>query len=250
LWPTRTVPFPSIWPAVAGAAIGLVLMHFVALTVNPAWVPFRGGQIFLVTAPAIVARGLVLLWQANRPRLAVAVVAVVVVAGFPTSMIDLYNTQDVTNRGLSPGPVCPPSCSLSSAFHWTIAISRSEQAALDWIRTQTPPAAVVQADPISRGRETWSYIPTFAERRSATGIALSLLPVPEYDERNERVRTIYASHDARTAWQDARALGIDYLYVGAVERAAYAAVGKFEANPDLFIPAFKNQDAAVYALRR
>ena len=74
--------------------------------------------------------------------------------------------------------------------------------------------------------------------------------MPAYAERNQRVRALYASGDARFAWQEAKDLGIDYLYADATERAAYPGVGKFDANPDLFTPVFKNAEAAVYALRR
>ena len=63
-------------------------------------------------------------------------------------------------------------------------------------------------EPNVRGRETWTLIPTFAERRMATGTALALLPVPDYDERNEIVKEIYASDDAARAWHGARSLGI------------------------------------------
>ncbi len=240
LWPKGATPYAPVWPAIVGVALGLGLMHFVALTVNPAWVPFRGGQVFLVLAPAIVARGLVHLWESRLRRWAVAVVAGVAITGFPTTIIDAYNTQDVTNRGMSPG----------AEFHWTLVVTPLEQDALNWIRTATPPNAVVQAEPIIRGRDTWTFTATFAERRMATGIPISLLPVPAYAERNARVQALYASGDPRFAWQEARSLGIDYLYVDVIERTAYpAGVAKFDAHPDLFTSAFKNAEAAVYAVR-
>ena len=239
LWPKGAKPYAPVWPAIVGVALGLGLMHFVALTVNPAWVPFRGGQIFLVMAPAIVARGLVHLWESGLRPWAVAVSAGVAIAGFPTTIIDTYNTQDVTNQGMSPG----------AEFHWTLKVTPLEQEALNWIRTNTSPHAVVQAEPVIRARDTWSFTATFAERRMATGIPLALLPVPAYAERNARVQALYASDDPRFAWREARDLGIDYLYADATERAAYPGVSKFDANPDLFAPAFKNAEAAVYAVR-
>ncbi len=134
-------------------------------------------------------------------------------------------------------------------FHWTLVLTRAECDALEWIRTSTPPQAIVQFEPTVRGRETWSLIPSFAERRMATGNALALLPTPAYAERNDRVRRIYASADARAAWQDARSLGIDYLYVDATERSAYPAVSKFDSSPEYFSPAFRNSEAVVYAVR-
>jgi uncharacterized membrane protein len=130
-----------------------------------------------------------------------------------------------------------------------LTVTPEEWEALAWIRASTSPTAVVQAEPVVRGRETWSLIPTFAERRMATGNALPLLARPIYAERNERVKQIYASNDARWAWQDAVALGIDYLYVDDTERTAYAGVEKFDAAPQYFSPVFRNAKAVVYALR-
>jgi hypothetical protein len=257
LWPALRLPYAPVWPAAAGIAIGLALMHLVVLTVNPAWVPFRGGQIFLVMAPAIVTRAFAGLWMSGRRTWALSAAAVVLVSGLPTTAVDAYNTQDVTNPGLSPGAAYQDRVDAATlemlaarAFRWTITVTPDEQEALRWIRTNTAPDAIVQAEPAIRGRDTWSFIQTFAERRSATGYALPLLPARVYDERNARVRTIYASDDATLAWQEAKALGIDYLYADAVERAAYPGVAKFGAHPELFQTAFRNAEAAVYAVRR
>ena len=83
----------------------------------------------------------------------------------------------------------------------------------------------------------------------ATGFALSLLTVPEYAERDARVKAIYASDDPELAWREARALGIDYLYADSLERSAYPAVQKFDTNPGLFTPVFRNHEVTVYAVR-
>jgi uncharacterized membrane protein len=157
----------------------------------------------------------------------------------PTTVIDAYNTQDVTNRGLSP----------RAEFHWTVVVTAAELQALDWIRTNTPPGAVVQAEPNVRGRETWSLIPTFAERRMASGTPVPLLATPDYAIKNEQVRRIYASDDAAAARQWAEDLGIDYLYVGAAERTAYPNVVTFEQHPEHFSVVFRNGEATVYEVR-
>jgi len=225
----------------------------IALTVDPAWVGFRGGNLFLVLASALVARGFVRLWDRGRRQTATAAALVVVMAGLPTTIIDAYNAQDVTNlhlwrdaervRGVDV-PFDP-----ATEYRWTMVVTPEEWEALTWIRSHTPLQAVVQAEPVVRGRDTWSLIPAFAERRMATGNALALLARPIYAERNERVRQIYASTDPRLAWQEAKGLGIDYLYVDKVERAAYPAVNKFDLNPEYFSPVFRNAEVVVYALR-
>lgn len=238
-WARSHVPFTTMWPATIGVGIGVALMHLVALTVNPAWVPFRGGQIFLVVAAPLVTRALVWLWDSGRRAAAGVVVALVVVGGLPTSIIDEYNTQDVTNFNMSPG----------AEFHWTMKVTPPELAAFEWIKANTAPDAVVQAEPISRGREYWSYTATFGERRMASGNALSLVNEFAYEEHNRQIELIYASPDAEFAWREARALGIDYLFVGPVERYTYDTLNKFDGAPNRFTPVFTQDGVSVYALR-
>jgi hypothetical protein len=241
LWPGRHEPVGRVWPAIAGAAVGLLVMHLVTLTVDQAWVGFRGGNLFLVSAPPLVAIGLARLWTSHARRLTIGLVAMIVIVGVPTTIIDAYNAQDVSNRD-----IC---CGDHVDFHWTVVVTAAEQEALDWIRTHTPVNAVVQAEPTIRGRETWSLIPTFAERRMATGVAIPLLPVPAYAERNAIVKTIYESDDARAAWTAAEGLGISFLYVDRTERAAYPNVRKFDEHPEYFEPVFRNDEVRVYGLR-
>ena len=104
-------------------------------------------------------------------------VVLVFAAGLPTTVIDAYNAQDVENRSMGPG------------FHWTVVVTPAEQQALAWIRTHTPADAVVQAEPIVRGRETWSLIPSLAERRMAAGNGIPL-PGPDYGPRSQQVRGV------------------------------------------------------------
>jgi hypothetical protein len=236
-WPSRSVPIDPLWPAIVGVAVSVFLMFFLTLTVDLFWVGFRTGQLFLILAPAIVARGFSLLWRARLPIVAAAIALLVFAVGFPTTAIDAYNAQDVTNLSMGPG------------FHWTVTITPAEQEAFEWIKTHTFPDAIVQAEPIVRGRETWSLIPTFAERRMAAGQPIALLNIPEYVAGSEQVRQIYAGPDAEAAWQQAKRLRIDYLYVDTAERTAYPAVAKFDAHPERFDRVFRNADVSIYAIR-
>jgi hypothetical protein len=105
--------------------------------------------------------------------------------GLPTTVIDAYNAQDVTNLAMGPG----------NQFHWTVRITPDEQEALTWIKTHTGRDSIVPAEPSVRGRETWSLIPTFAERRMAVGNGIPLIVREGYGPKSERVREIYATSD-------------------------------------------------------
>ena len=72
----------------------------------------------------------------------------------------------------------------------------------------------------------------------------------EYAERCARVKDMYETGDPRRAWDIARALRIDYIWVDRIERAAYpSGVAKFDRAPDLFVPAFQNSEVRIYNVR-
>jgi hypothetical protein len=52
------------------------------------------------------------------------------------------------------------------------------------------------------------------------------------------------------AWEIARALGIDYVYLDAVERTSVAgpALEKFENNSQYFVPVFRNAEVLVFSV--
>src|SRR5439155_11461056 len=115
----------TVWAAIAGVTLSIALMFFVRLSVDVFWVGFRAGNIFFVLAPALVARGFISLWSNGLRAAATATAVIVVILGTPTTIIDAYNAQDVTNVAMSPG-----------GFRWTVALTPDEQEALTWIRTR------------------------------------------------------------------------------------------------------------------
>jgi hypothetical protein len=136
---------------------------------------------------------------------------------------------------------------MGPGFHWTVTVTPAEQEGLAWIRLHTPRSAIVQAEPVIRGRETWSWIPSFAERRMAAGEAIPL--IADTQAKSQQVRQIYAGVGAEPAWRLARDLHIDYLYVDDTERAAYPTTAKFDAHPEYFSPVFKNSEVSIYAVK-
>jgi uncharacterized membrane protein len=101
-----------------------------------------------------------------------------------------------------------------------------------------------------RGRAHWSFIPTFAERRTSAGLPISLLPVPEYQERSRQVQAMFTSPRMETAHAEARRLGIEYVWVDGHEQQAYPGViERFDAAHEFFKPVFRNAEVVVYAVR-
>ena len=227
----------AVVPPATLVLAALALLFLVRLRVDESWVGFRAGQMTLVAASPLIALALV---RAGRSRLRVvsgAAFAVLLVLGLPTTVIDAYNAQDVTNH------------EMGANFHWTVVLDPEQQQALAWIRKSTPHDAIVQMEPEGRGREDWSLIPSFAERRMAGGLPISLMSVPAYQATTDRVRQLFATPDPIEASAIAHELGINYLYVDEGDRVRYAGVAKFDASPDLFPVRFRRGVVAVYAVK-
>ncbi|HEV3484152.1 MAG TPA: hypothetical protein VG106_02010, partial [Vicinamibacterales bacterium] len=211
----------------------LFLLYMVRIS-EASWVGFRAGQVLLVSLPVLLAPVIAALRTPARASMVVAIL----IAGLPTTLVDTWNAQDIGNRRPGPG------------FRWTLSTTPKQQEAFDWIRTNTEPGAIVQMEPMVRAREHWTLIPSFAARRMAAGLPISLLPLPEYTERSERVRALFATPDAQEAARIARSLRIDYLYVDDTDTAAYpAGTRKFEKHPELFERVFANEQVRVYRMR-
>ena len=235
--PNRRLPGQPARVALVGLASGLFLFYFVVLS-ERSWVGFRAGQIMLAMLTLPLARLFARL-LASRARVLAAVLATaILILGAPTTVIDTQNAADIGNRRMAPG------------FPWTLSVSPAQHEALRWVRTNTRPEAVVQAEPMVRGRAHWSFIPTFAERRTSAGLPISLLPLPEYQERSRQVQAIFTSPDMETAHAEARRLGIEYLWVDGHEQQAYPGVTeRFDAAHQFFRPVFRNAEVVVYAVR-
>lgn len=226
-------------PALVLAPVSLIVMHLVSLDVDIAYIGFRTGHILICVAVMLVARAAMRIFAAGWLRPATAVLFVLALAiGLPTTAIDWYNARDTENRRRSIG-----------GFRWTIELTRAQQDALRWLKRLTPATAIVQMEPVCRGRETWSLIPSFAERRMAAGLPISLLHVPAYDERSHEVQKMYATEDPLEARRIAERLRLDYIYADRVERTAYPrGVEKFDLHPELFPPVFANREVTIYSM--
>ncbi len=227
---------------VASLALALVcalVLMFVELKYHQnTYVPFRVGHLFYLVLALWLAfaidvwRG----WRRPAAAAAWAVLALLALLAAPTVALDWYNTRDIYNVNISPG-----------GFPWTVRIGADEQAALAWIRASLPEDATVQPDGWARGRATWALIPALARRRMASGAGLFEPDQSRFEKNLNRIRTIFQSTDAADAHFHCRRIGVDYLYVGDVERGAYAdGVLKFDRHPEKFERVFGNGAVQIY----
>jgi hypothetical protein len=233
LWPARSRNLRALAIGASGLVVGLLLLYLVRIS-EASWVGFRAGQILLVSLPLLLAPVLARLRAAPRALL----IAAVLIVGLPTTIIDTYNAQDIWNRRPGPG------------FRWTLWVTPEQQQAFAWLRAHTAPGDIVQMEPVVRAREHWTLIPSFAGRRMAAGLPISLLPSPEYTARSEQVRAIFATGNPQEASRAALRMRIDYLYVDGLDRATYPeGTRKFDTSPQYFEPVFRAADVAVYRVR-
>ncbi len=234
LWPPTKLPRHT-WPSVAGMILGLLVFYLVRISRDAAYIGFRAGQLLQVVLPGLAAVFFARLAQRSRAMAAVAATLLIAI-GLPTTLIDDFNAQDIGNREMGPG------------FRWTIMLTPEEQEAYRWLRTQTPPKAIVEMDPIAHGRETWSQLPTFAWRRVAAAKPISLMAIPDYETRSQLAHAMYADANPEAAARTARQLGIAYIFIGPDEERANPrqALAKFDRRPDLFRRVFSNSRTRIY----
>ena len=225
--------------AVLGLIIAVSFFFYFLVDVvdhQHAYVGWRAGHLlFIAFAPLVGFAWQELSATGGRTR-AITTIAAVLLAltAAPMTIIDLFNTQDTANQGQGPG------------FKWTEIVTPDELQALDWIKMFTPQDALVQVDPV-RESGTWAYMPAFGERRMTAGVPISMIPIKKYQEASDRVKKVFAASDAAKAYSDARALKLQYLYIGPRERQAYPRLGGLlDAAPFWFKLVFRNQTVAIY----
>jgi len=251
---------PMVIGAAAGAVLGLLrrdkAMFIPALIIAVAfwffffvdvidhqhvYVGWRAGHLLFIAFTPLVGYALQELWKGSRRQrmLTAAIAGVLALAAAPMTAIDLYNAQDTSNRMLGPG------------FRWTVIITNDELEAFQWLKQYTPVDATVQIEPTARDSETWAYMPAFGERRMAAGIPISMIPLQKYRDASERVHQVFLQQDAAQASALARSLGIDYLFLGPVEKERYPQFDALLASaPVRFTLAFRNASVTIYRVAR
>lgn len=201
---------------------------------------WRVGHFMFMSAAVVIG---VLLERLRASRSAAqplqsALVVVAFVGGLPTTIIDIYNTQDITNHNQASG------------FHWTLMLRPDELQAFDWIQANTRPDALFQVDPLARDSETWAYLPAFAERRMAVGLPISMVPLAKYQQGSEAIRHLFEDAPL-AAYERAVRAGLNYVLIGPPERESHPGVeDRFDSISNLMPLAFKNDLISIYAIKR
>jgi hypothetical protein len=165
-------------------------------------------------------------------------VVVIGLLGLPTTAIDVYNTQDITNHGPAP------------AGRWTLRLTPDDRQVFDWIRHNSDTKAIFQVDPVPRDPEHWGYLPAFAGRRMAAGIPISMIPLAKYQEASNTVRQIY-DEPPLLAYERAVKANIDYIIVGPQERSVHPGVEeRFDSVNGLLPLAFRNGTISIYQVQK
>lgn len=223
-------------PALMIAVAGFFYFYVDVIDHQHAYVGFRAGHLFFMAAAPLVGFAWQELWARRAARVPTAFVAgVLALAAAPTMIIDLYNTQDTSNRRQGPG------------FRWTEVITPGELEALEWIKRFTPTDALIQIEPSAHDSGTWAYMPAFGERRMTAGLPISMIPLQKYRDASAQITAIYGQEDAGTAYTLACDLALQYLWVGPAERAKYPGFEQtLDAAPFWFKPVFRNDAVSVY----
>ena len=194
------------------------------------YVGWRVGH-FMFTAATVVI-GILFERLSRRGWAAVAVVGLM---GLPTTAIDVYNTQDITN--------------LSPRGYYTLRLTPDDRQVCDWIKHNTDPTDVVQIDPVPRDFN-WAYVPAFMERRMAAGLPISMIPLAKYQEASNTIRQLY-DEPPLLAYERAVRANIDYIIVGPEERAVHPGVEeRFDSIEEAMPLAFRNGTISIYRVRR
>lgn len=193
------------------------------------------GNVFLRKALTVARLPLLLLsgrylYSFLRPTLGVSLL---VLLAAPTLLTDAYATSDT-----------------SDARHVDY-VSKEDMAAALWIRGHTERGAIVQSLIDYPGPFDYSLTVNFAYRRAALGLwkmAYQRYPNrPALDERVREVNALYmtSSDDERITL--AKALDINYVYVGPQEQAKYPGItARMDADILHFKSVYSHDQVSIY----
>ena len=155
--------------------------------------------------------------------------------GLPTTAIDIYNTQDISEHGDAP--------------YFTLMLRPDELQAFDWIKHNTRPDAIFQVDPVIRFLDGWAYLPAFAERRMGIGYPISMIPLAKYEEGSKIITAMF-DEAPLAAYERAVRAHVNYVLIGPPERESHPGVEeRFNSISNQMPVAFRNGTISIYEVR-
>ncbi|MBY0494626.1 MAG: hypothetical protein K2Y23_10455 [Cyanobacteria bacterium] len=202
------------------------------------YVGWRVGHFMFMSAAVVI--GVLLEYLSARPSawqpVLWGVIVAALLAGLPTTIIDIYNTQDISEHGEAP--------------YWTLMLRPDELQAFDWIKKNTRLDATFQVDPMIRFLDGWAYLPAFAERRMAVGFPISMIPLRKYEQGSNAINAIFDEAPLAAYERGIRA-GVHYVLIGPPERKAHPGVEeRFNSIPNQMPLAWKNGTISIYEVRQ
>jgi hypothetical protein len=233
-------------PAVRSGKRGLSVLGALAVTsmlfyffVNvrdhqDVYVGWRVGHFMFMAAAVVI--GVLVEWIAvsasTSQPLWIAALLVAFAAGLPTTIIDIYNTQDISEHGNAP--------------YFTLVLRPDELQAFDWIKKNTRADATFQVDPIIRADDGWAYLPAFAERRMAIGFPISMIPLAKYQQGSTEITKLF-DESPLAAYERAVRAHVNYILIGPPERKAHPGVEeRFTSIPNQIALVWKNSTISIY----
>ena len=242
VWPlARRAPRLLVTMAAVLAVCAGSFLYFDVRGHENAYVVFRTAQLVLLLLAIALAFAFDW-WRRWWKPLAVTTTSVLfltAVVSLPTVAIDWYNARDITNVTMSPG-----------AFPWTVHVSPDEQVAIRWVERNLPAEATIQTDADERARWTWALVPAFVRHRMGTGLGLFEPNPARFNENMRKISALYRTTDADEAARLCKEMGIEYLWVGDVERrSAGPGLAKFDEHSERFERVFRFRSVEIFRVR-
>jgi hypothetical protein len=167
------------------------------------------------------------------------IIVVLMLLGLPSLFTDNFIASDVSNP--------------------STYVRYSDMEAASWMKKNLPRGAIVQAEPNYPGAENgkqpkyaYSFIPIFAERRTAIGewkVSSQEHSKPnEVGERFHSVKKMLSRQDANESIKILERFKIQYVYVGELERRLYRnGIEKFENKAD-FDLVYSGDNVSIFKL--
>lgn len=255
---TRRLRVASLMTIVAGVIIAgseicflIDHMNTIFKFYNAVWI-LLGLAAVLIFPPTVMA-----LWRSRRPLLQwgigrplCLVLTALLAVGAAGSVFNIF-TMTTFRR------VNGPSLTLDGMAYLNYA-DPHEAGAINWLRNN------VQGTPTILEAHGHSYGP-FTRISMHTGLPTVLgwewhiqqrgTPIRMVKERMQAIKAVYSSPDPETAVEWLKLLGVDFVYLGPLERQLYtggtydrAGLRKWDEHYDLFIPVYRSGASVVYKM--